>query len=529
LSSGAGQGTLRFMNESKPPAPARGWRRVLRLLGLAAILVVAAIGARVAYALRDRHPGYALELNLDGAPSVANPRPLQVGFGRVKINPDLSDPKRPVWLAGFSQHRAATAQHDDLWAVAVVLDDGYRRVGLVVLDAIGLFHDEVVEVRRRLRPEWRLDYAVVCTTHNHSTPDLMGLWGPNILHTGVDPRYREQVIDGAARAIGEAAAARQPARVAFHQIAVPPQGLVADTRPPEVFDCDLRVMHFTRTDTGATIGTVVGWGNHPETVWSRNTEITADYCGYLRDELGKGVQVGGRTVAAGLGGIHLFVNGAVGGLMTTPPRVTVRDPYLERDFGPPSHDKARAVARQLVSRLLPWLGATNRVGAVYAPLAVRARTFEVPLDNIAFAVAPLLGLIDRGQSHWMRLRTEAALIRFGSASLACVPGEIYPELVNGGVVRAPGGDFDIDPLEVPPVRELMPGQYKFVLGLANDEVGYIIPKSEWDRRPPYLFGARERPYGEINSVGPDVTGCLHCVLRELCQTPAREAAPPGGN
>jgi len=61
-----------------------------------------------------------------------------------------------------------------------------------------------------------------------------------------------------------------------------------------------------------------------------------------------------------------------------------------------------------------------------------------------------------------------------------VTSEIYPEIVNGGIVRAPGGDYDIEPLEVPPLRELMPGRVKFVLGLANDEIGYILPKSEWD-------------------------------------------------
>jgi len=82
------------------------------------------------YAFRDRVPGYSLDLKIDAAKSRADPRPLGVGFGRVKINPDLSDPRRPVWVAGFSQHRAATAIHDDLWAIACVLDDGHARLGL---------------------------------------------------------------------------------------------------------------------------------------------------------------------------------------------------------------------------------------------------------------------------------------------------------------------------------------------------------------------------------------------------------------
>jgi hypothetical protein len=58
---------------------------------------------------------------------------------------------------------------------------------------------------------------------------------------------------------------------------------------------------------------------------------------------------------------------------------------------------------------------------------------------------------------------------------------------------------------------------KFVLGLANDEIGYIIPKSEWDTEPPHLFGAPGAPYGEVNSVGPDTAWILHQALRRQCE------------
>ena len=61
-----------------------------------------------------------------------------------------------------------------------------------------------------------------------------------------------------------------------------------------------------------------------------------------------------------------------------------------------------------------------------------------------------------------------------------------------------------DPVEVPPLRELMPGRVKFLVGLANDEIGYIIPRRQWDERPPYAYGRSSGQYGEINSCGPQV-------------------------
>jgi hypothetical protein len=260
----------------------------------------------------------------------------------------------------------------------------------------------------------------------------------------------------------------------------------------------------------------VGWADHPETPWSENTELTADFCGYLRNALENGVSVNGQTVATGYQGIHLYVNGAIGGLMTTSPSVKVHDPYSNQDYQRPSHEKARALGNQLATRVLPLLGDTNAVFTDRLPLGIYARTIELPLYNKIFLLAGYLGLLDRGYVKWRTLQTEVALITLGENSIACVPGEIYPEIINGGIEQAPGGDFQVTPVEVPPLRQLMPGRVKFVFGLANDEVGYIIPKSEWDEKPPFLYGAKHAPYGEINSVGPETAGCVHEALRQLC-------------
>jgi hypothetical protein len=84
-----------------------------------------------------------------------------------------------------------------------------------------------------------------------------------------------------------------------------------------------------------------------------------------------------------------------------------------------------------------------------------------------------------------------------------IPGEIYPELVYGGITRYPGADFPDAPFE-PALMEHAKktgAKFVFVVGLANDEIGYIIPQCEWDEQPPWLNNAPERPYGEVNSVG----------------------------
>ena len=47
-----------------------------------------------------------------------------------------------------------------------------------------------------------------------------------------------------------------------------------------------------------------------------------------------------------------------------------------------------------------------------------------------------------------------------------------------------------------------------VIGLANDQIGYIIPKSQWDVEAPFVYNNKDQ-YGEENSGGPDVAPTIH--------------------
>jgi hypothetical protein len=492
---------------------------VLRWALLAFLLLVAGLAVFVWWNLHDRNPGSEFDVVVRATPSV--PAQLRAGFGRRVINPDMS---KPVWVAGFAHNRAATNIHDDLKAVAAVIDDAEHRIGIVALDAIGFFHDEVLAVRRSLPSSARLDYVIVASTHNHSTPDLMGIWGPSDFRSGIDPDYRRAVVAGAAGALMDAVEAIAPASLSLVEVPLAPGGLVADSRDPQVFDNTMRLMLFTAPD-GRTLGSVVNWANHPETPWADNTELTADFPGYLRDALESGVEVDGRQVEAGLGGIHVYVNGAIGGLMTTNPETTVVDPYTQQSLAAPSHDKARAVGRRLAQAALAAVRGGGAMPQTDPRLAYAARTIELKIDNPLFRLAAAIGLFGRGQPRLNTIRSEVAVVTFGEASLMCVPGELYPEIANGGIEHPPGADFDTPPVEVPPLRELMPGRVKFLIGLANDEVGYIIPKSEWDDEAPWLYGRSSRQYGEINSLGPETGPQIHAALKALGSS-LSERQPP---
>ena len=73
----------------------------------------------------------------------------------------------------------------------------------------------------------------------------------------------------------------------------------------------------------------------------------------------------------------------------------------------------------------------------------------------------------------------------------------------------------------------MKGRYKFALGLANEGVGYIIPKSQWDEKPPYAYGRKEPQYGEVNSCGYDVAPVITSAIRELLTGKAGDPSRKG--
>ena len=60
---------------------------------------------------------------------------------------------------------------------------------------------------------------------------------------------------------------------------------------------------------------------------------------------------------------------------------------------------------------------------------------------------------------------------------------------------------------------ILPGKKVLLLGLANDEIGYVLPKRQWDQVAPFAYGRERGQYGEVNSVGPEAGPILMEALR----------------
>jgi hypothetical protein len=431
---------------------------------------------------------------------------LEVGFGKADITPPIN--AKPVFLAGFGHNRRATEIHVPLAVRAIVLKDGSHKVAIASVDVVGLFLPFAEGIRRQL-PGY--DYVLVGATHNHHGPDTMGLWGPNPIKSGVDSDYMTFLEGRISDAIRAADANAQPANALIGRVNAPE--LLHDSREPQVKHDELIALLFRDPKNEKPSGVVVQWNCHPETIDSKNTKLSADYIAFTCAALERRYECP-----------VVYLTGTVGGLMTSMHvRVTDEKGEMLPEGSLAKTERYGVLIADLTERAL-----RNAEPVPLTPFDARTKSVVLPVDNPLFRFGRQVGVFDRAMEAWTgdpdsppgkaldkvegrpAIRTEVGRLRLGDLDIAVIPGEIYPELVLSKVQDPPepNADFPAAPIE-PGIYAQMTGKYKMIVGLGNDELGYILPKRQWDEKPPYCYGRKTAPYGEINSLGPD-TGPILC-------------------
>src|SRR5262249_2679546 len=153
-------------------------------------------------------------------------------------------------------------------------------------DAVGIFRDDVVRIRTAVAkkvPAPGVDFVLVSSTHSHELPDTLGQWGINeglVPKRGIDDVwFTNTLVEGAAQAVANAYAATRAAtlRAVQAKLGDVTKEILVDHRDPFVSDDAVSLLAFTEKNGGAPIGTLVSWGDHPETLADTNNAGTADY------------------------------------------------------------------------------------------------------------------------------------------------------------------------------------------------------------------------------------------------------------
>jgi len=452
-----------------------------------------------------------------------------------------------AFIGGFGHNRPArgvrrdgvglpgVGEGDGIWLRAAVLEQGDLRLAIVAVDTVGIFKPDSDRIREALADGGHdIDYLVVHAIHDHEGPDTMGLWGADLFTSGYDPAYGEQWRQTAVDAIAQSIAELRPvASMVIGQVDAssydPVAGVanvLSDHRDPWVVDPNVGAARFV-DERGDTIVTLLNWACHPETAADENSLWSADYVHSLRRTVEQGSQWATAPGRTGVGGPALFINGALGGMMTTL-GVQVTNPDGDT-YQSASFEKADSIGQIVGEMALDALDVGEEIAD--PRLSFMAKGFPLVVSNTSFLFAFQNGLLDReviDVDGEMGIETEMALVNVGPLRLVTVPGEMLPELAVGGYdgshVHAPGVPM-VDPMNpnppdldaAPPGPYLLeriaaedPLKYPWIIGLGNDELGYIIPEYDFilDEGVPYWNEAEGDHYEETNSIGPHMAGVV---------------------
>lgn len=378
------------------------------------------------------------------------------GAASRKITPGLGG--GPVFLAGFQQNRRATGVDQDLYIRALALRLDEQAVVLVVCDLIGLGLPDVQDIRSQLSGRGvDPNNVIVACTHTHSGPDTIGLWGPDHQTSGVDPAFLAMIKRTAAELALEALTFCCPVQIRFATTSLP--GYIANARTPELVDQEVAAIQFEKPD-GEIVATLLNLACHPEVLDRTSTLLSSDYAGAAC-----------RAIEEAVGGTALHVSGALGGMLT--PAISERTPRGLKSMG-------RAYAEAALTAL------EQAALVSVSCLEFRRVQVQLPQQNPLFVQAQENGLLRRRPDEAGMLASECSYIDLGPVQFVGVPGELLPRL-----------GFEL--------KTAMPGPCRILAGLADDELGYILPDDEYIEPADYSNPGKQ--YEESMSLGPN-TGSL---------------------
>ena len=405
----------------------------------------------------------------------------EAGTGRVCITPPIG-----LIMSGYADRdQLSKGVHDDLYAKALVLGDGKTKIAVVTTDLAGVDKGLVAQIRQTAwnRTGIKKENIMIAASHTHSGPEgtrryeSLGIPTEDKAIEGLSKDdYVDHLRDTTARwiagAIYKADNNLEKARIGVGKGEVYTVGL--NRRDPKgPMDPEVGVIRVDNAG-GEPRAVLMNFACHPTVLGSSNYLYSADYPGYamrtVETALGEGVQA-------------MFMNGACGNIST---RFTRREQtFREAErLGSILGSEALRVALEMKTADEVKLGAISKIVGLPAkrfPTVEEAReTAKLEKEKynnlekkgashgemrIAYTsmegAQRILKLVETGIGQLKKIETEMQAFRIGDCVLFAEPGELFIEIA-----------LDI--------RRNSKLKNTFVVGYANDSVGYIPTKKAYE-------------------------------------------------
>ncbi|UCH33192.1 MAG: neutral/alkaline non-lysosomal ceramidase N-terminal domain-containing protein [Armatimonadota bacterium] len=384
--------------------------------------------------------------------------PLRAGAAAVDINVPEG-----AATCGYGDRAGIAYEsiHDPIGAHALVLDDGNAKVAIVGVDVLGIGPEmRTAAVKGIAKTGIASDHLLLAATHTHSGPGHLYPVPALEMFFG---KFRQDVLDAVTSAIVEAIVTAdsrlEPAVIGAAE------GTIKNACRNRRHDDGLidETMSVIRVDaaTGKPLAVVVNFAAHATVIGGEPVLISADFP--------RGVYDG---VQRELGVPAIFFNGAQGDQSPGNPTQATGDRYA----------RAKALGEALAAKALEIRSAIEP----HADVTVTTAYEDVALPPATMPLMP------KATGPYMSMA-------FDNALLVAVPGECISEIGRG-------------------VKDELrkSGKTPFFVGLANDQLGYILTEAEYN----YDFGPGKEKGGyerTISLFGPKFGELTQSKLVELAE------------
>lgn len=397
---------------------------------------------------------------------------LKGGCSKVNITPPVG-----VWLSGYaSRDKPSDDIHDDLYARALVLDDGSNAAAIISVDLLWVPPQITSEVRAMVKDQTGIaeQNILISATHTHFGPKLYSRMklGPQTPDNKVDASYVHTLVKKMSNTVFlahksmqdvklGAARGRLPEIVYNRRTRLPdgkvkmsfslPAEVIATRKIKQTSDGETRVTFATQAEqpeltfgpidpetwvlrvsdpNGRIVGSVVNFACHAVSGSGYEDwfySISADYPGVTT-----------QIVEQAEGGICLLIPGTSGDIVPLK-----RGKEARFSIG-------KAIAGEAI-RLLQFVPATDDI-------EIEAMTTEVTMP-LKQDLSPDR-IMDTGEDK-KHLTTEFQILRLGDIYILGLPGEVLVEIG----------------LEIKKKANL---QKLLIIALANDPIGYVCHSAAYD-------------------------------------------------
>ena len=386
-------------------------------------------------------------------PIAAFNQPIMVGAAKRILTPN---PLLPI-SGGIGTPNPVKENKGDLFVRAMVIEKGETIFAIVSVDFLGwtsILGNRSRALIKGIPPE----NILIGATHTHSAPDPYGFPDMNG-KTFADIKYLDGCVQQIADAVNEAIANKQPAalKIAMDEAV----GKIAyNYYAPALYDPRCGVIQ-ALADSGPRMGqpivTLVNYAVHPEVLGNKQGILSPDLCGPLYSKIEKET-----------GGMALFMNGAIGGMVTADTRLEYgKEGQGQKEDN--SWEECIRIGELLASESLRIIQKAPVLDNPAVFITSRPLTFPVESDIMRYIIQKSSMKYESFADN--KVTTQLNLINIGPAQILTVPGEAMPNV----------GYY---------VKRNMNTTMPFLFGLTNDAFGYMLAKVDYQSFKRYEYVTR---------------------------------------